>query len=362
MKLWTRYLLLRFWSIFTLLFLGTVLFYASVHFSLHAVRNGGPKNCSPLTVVLYYLSEVMLKNEFILSQLVSVSVVIVLSSMQSKREILLLRASGLSLRRILSPLIISGFIVISFLYCHFEWIFPVCKHNVSELNPFASDKKKNKLPVFYLKDQSVLLCSSLEAESMILKEVFWIKTFDKIYKIQEIQFTSEHPPLGKEILYFKRNSEDKICLDTSYETKYLPELEFGNLENPFSKTFVSKNRNKLSEIFKSIVWKEAFYGTKINISPRLADLITQFYYKLFSPLICLAAVIIPASFCLRFNRLQTYSKAYLFSLLILNLFFLCFNALCILSKHNIIPALQSTLVPITLLLVFTLGKFVKINR
>ena len=129
MAIWKRYLLYRFWGSLSSLFFLAVIFYASIHHSLHAFREGKTAIAgAPLQLsLLYYLSQISLKAEFILPQLVAIATTITLFSMQSKREVLLLQASGLGLKTLVRPLITSGAILTLLLYANFQWLHPICE-------------------------------------------------------------------------------------------------------------------------------------------------------------------------------------------------------------------------------------------
>lgn len=172
MVIWKRYLLSRFWISLSSLFFLAVIFYASIHHSLHAFREGKTAIAgAPLQLsLLYYLSQISLKAEFILPQLVAIASTITLFSMQSKREILLLQASGLSLKTLICPLVISSSLITLLLYANFQWLHPICeKISVTKehMDKGTLEKAQEKIPALYLKDQTVLIFLPLIAELLL---------------------------------------------------------------------------------------------------------------------------------------------------------------------------------------------------
>ncbi|WP_213318150.1 LptF/LptG family permease [Chlamydiifrater volucris] len=366
MKLWQRHLLLRFWTIFLVLVISSFLFYSSIHHSLHVMKSTG----STSTVVpwklntLYYLSQIGLKSEFLFPQLIAVTTTLTLSSMQHKREVSLLQASGLSLKQFLSPLLFSVGLITVFLYANFQWLYPACE-NISlkkeSLEKGSKTTREDKIPALYLKDQTVLIYSSIDRTAMTLNKVFWIKSRNEIYSIERLAFNTLSLPMGFSVMLFKNQESTNTVSQQFFDMKEFPEIEFGFYDNPFSKIFTAGAKNRLSEIFGAIPWKATGPGTTTSIPQRIAALISHFYYRLFSPLACLAATIVSAAFCLRFSRTPKVALAYLVPLSLVNIFFVFLKAGMVLSSNSVLPVLQTMVVAPLALALYSGYKFANLR-
>lgn len=365
MVIWKRYLLSRFWISLSSLFFLAVIFYASIHHSLHAFREGKTAIAgAPLQLsLLYYLSQISLKAEFILPQLVAIASTITLFSMQSKREILLLQASGLSLKTLICPLVISSSLITLLLYANFQWLHPICeKISVTKehMDKGTLEKAQEKIPALYLKDQTVLIFSSINRRAATLNNVFWIKGPKTIYAIKKLAFTTPSLPIGLEVSYFSEDENHEVSLTQFFDMKEFPELEFSYYDTPFSKIFITGRDCSFSAFLQAIPWHAAKFGLLTTVPQRILSLLTLFYYMLISPLLCIAAVILSAHLCLRFHRLPKITWAYLVPLGTINIFFVVLKAGMVLANNSVLPALQVMFIPAGFMLLITLYAYRKL--
>ena len=364
LKIWSKFLLKKFWKLLISLLFSAFAFYTLIHHALHSLKGTTPNNyVSFFKYFEYYFSQLVLNLEFILPQLLSITTVIVLSSMQSKREVVFLKASGLSLKKFTSPLIISSLFLSGLLYINFQWIYPYCEEVVNNQAKKTSTSLINKesIPIFYLKDQTLLSCSNLDTINKTMHSVIWIKNSREIYKMKTLSF-HEKIPVGQEVVEFSKNQENNEFILTNYFSSFsFKELEFQIYDDPFSNIFLNKNRNKLFSLYKSIPWKALNYGFSTTNFQRLSNLVSQFFYKLFSPLACIIATIIPIRYCLKFNRIQLFSFSYLISLGTVNLFFICLKSAIVLTTSNVLPAFSSMAFPMIIFFLFASYQFFHIK-
>lgn len=367
MYIWKRYLLTKFWISLLSLVLLSFIFYASIHHSLHVFK-GTPTSialsASFRLSVLYYLSQIALKAEFLLPQLVAVATIITLFSMQNKREVLLLQASGLSLKSLVAPLIRSSLFVTLFLYGNFQWLHPICEKIITQkehIEQGTLEKAQGKVPALYLKDQSVLLYSSIERDTFSLKNIFWIKDHKTIYAMETLTFPPLLQPIGQGVLCFSETKSGTMELETFFETKEFPDIEFGFYENPFSKIFTAGNKNRLSELFRTIPWQATGIGVSTHIPQRILSLLSSFYYMIIAPLACIAAMILSAHLCLRFSRVSTVTLAYLLPLGIINIFFIFLKAGMVLANSSVLPTLFVMFFPLMALCIITSYAYLKLQ-
>ncbi|WP_201456269.1 LptF/LptG family permease [Chlamydia sp. 17-3921] len=359
MLIWKRHLLTRFWlSLISLLCLAFI-FYTSIHHSLHAIKGSSSSVTSLDSLklsLLYYVSQIALKAEFLLPQLVAIATTITLFSMQSRREVLLLQASGLSLKSLTAPLITSGCIITLILYANFQWLHPICeKISITKeyLDQGISREHQEKIPALYLKDLSVLLYSSIDQRLLTLNNVFWIQNSKTIYSIEKLAFSTPSLPIGLNVIEFSENDSGDTSFSQFFDMKEFPEIEFGFYDNPFSKIFSAGGKNRLSEFYKAIPWNASGIGLKTTIPQRILSLLSQFYYMLIAPLACISAIIISAYLCLRFSRTPSATLAYLIPLGVMNIFFVFLKAGIVLTNSSVLPTFPVLVTPLIVLAIVT---------
>lgn len=364
MFIWKRYLLTKFWFCFLSLLVLAFTFYASVHYSLHAIKSTAATPISLKFSILYYLSQIVLKAEFLVPQLIAVTTTITLFSMQSKREVLLLQASGLSLKKLIAPLLRSCFIVTLLLYANFQWLYPICEEISStkeHLEHGTLDKERDRVPSLYLKDQTVLLYSSIEQKTRTLNKVFWIKDPKTIYTIEKLSFTTPSLPIGLDVVCFSETPAGEMMLSDFFDMKEFPEIEFSFYDNPFSKIFTARGKNRLTESFRAIPWNITGLGCSTTIPQRILTLLSTFYYMLISPIPCISAMILSAYFCLRFNRVYKASFAYLVPLGVVNIFFIFLKAGIVLADSSVTPVFPVLVAPLLVLTIITNYAYLKLQ-
>ncbi|SPN74100.1 Predicted permeases,Predicted permease YjgP/YjgQ family [Chlamydia serpentis] len=366
MFIWKRHLLTKFWLALISLLLLALIFYASIHHSLHTLKGASTiaSKASTILSILYYLAQISLKAEFLMPQLVAVATTNTLFSMQNKREIIFLQASGLSLKSLVRPLILSGFFIILLLYANFQWLHPICEKisiTKEHLDRGTTGKEQQKIPALYLKDQTVLLYSSIEPKTFTLNNVFWIKDSETIYIMEKLAFTTLSLPIGLNVTQFFANDSESIEIKDFFDMKEFPEIEFSFYENPFSKLFSAGSKNRLSEFVKAIPWNATGLGLSTQVPQRILALLAQFYYLIISPLACMAGIILSAYLCLRFSRTPTVTLAYLIPLGTINIFFVFLKAGIVLASSSVLPTFPVMAIPLIALLILTNYAYAKLQ-
>ncbi|EPP37848.1 LptF/LptG family permease [Chlamydia avium] len=367
MYIWKRYLLTKFWFSLGSLIVLSFIFYASIHHALHTIKGNASTLTSGASLklsILYYLAQISLKAEFLIPQLVAVATTMTLFSMQNKREVLLLQASGLSLKSLTEPLIRSSLFITLILYGNFQWLHPICEKistTKEHIDRGTLDKAQDKIPALYLKDQTILLYSSIDHKTLTLNKVFWIKNPQTIYAMEKLAFTTPSLPIGLDVIRFSGTESGGMELSEFSDMKEFPEIEFGFYDNPFSKIFTAGRKNRLSESFRAIPWNATGLGLSTNIPQRILSLLSIFYYMLISPLACISAMILSAYLCLRFSRIPKVTLAYIVPLGAINTFFVFLKAGIVLSNSSVLPTLPIMLFPLIILTMFTSLAYAKLQ-
>lgn len=361
MLIWKRYTLTKFWLSLLALLVLAFFFYASVHHSLHTIKGGF--TASPLKLaIFYYLAQISLKAEFLVPQLVAIASTITLFSMQNRREVLFLRASGLSLKALTLPLIYSSLLITFVLYANFQWLHPICEKISAKKERLEKGTvhERHKSPALYLKDQTILLYSSIDQKSHSLLYAFWIKDPETIYSIEQLDCSDSTLPIGINVLCFTEQDDGDITLTKAFDIKEFPEIEFSFYDNPFSKIFTAGGKNRMTELFRAIPWNDTGVGTSVQIPQRILALMSSFYYMLISPLASLFGMILSAYFCLKFSRIPKSTLAYVVPLSALNFFFILLKAGIVLANNSVLPVFHMMFIPLLTLVFLTSFVFAKL--
>jgi lipopolysaccharide export system permease protein len=291
--LWYRYFFFRF--LFFILFLSAICFSLFIIADLlsHIKDVVDPKtkwSCWGL----YYLSMLSYRLDMLLPFSIACTTAIVLSRRIRNNELIPLLNAGLSLRAISRP-----FFAVSVL-CSL-------KESLKE--------SSNQLGIVLGKKGSRLFFAQHNKKLQELHDIFWVRSPDTVLHIEKLSYFSDRPPEGFYVDLIKRDSKGRMHKVTSYDSLELPELSLSQKELKMA----TANPHELS-IFQLAYLVPRFGASQ---SERAIESSIALYQKSLFPLLALLAFLIPAPFCLRFEKkvpqavLLFFSLAVLFSYLII---------------------------------------------
>lgn len=355
--IWKRYFLAELLKVCAL-FMGCFYFlYVLVDYSVHT-KVFQSDQISFTNIIVYYICQFTKRADILIPIALMVATIKVLCTSNIRLEIVALATGGISFKKILHPFLWTAIACASLLYLNSQFLQPYSLKWITHFEErfFKGRNKENEnkqVNALQLKDGSLLLYQHFDAEKQAFFDLFWIKTFDQIYRINSL-FPYEKSPKAEYVDLLVRAPSGEIMKTASFETLSLPEIKF---EEKILFSVVHPPRmQSLSQLAHGLEWNHLF--SKMN--DYAAETATFFYFRLTLPLICLLAVIGPAPFCLRFSRSIPVFMIYSLSLFGMLTFFTCMNSFIILGASQVIPPLLAILLPQTPFFLILIWKYAKL--
>lgn len=345
MALWERYFLKELFKILLLIVLSCTFMFVLIDYSIHSNKiHSAPF----LEIVHYYLMQASKIIDFILPSALLVSVIKVLTGASTRLELVALTTGGISFRRILSPFLVSAFLMASLLYLNSQLLQPlslskVQKFQATHLNKNAL-QQKNQVHSMLMEDGSVLIYQTYQPVSEAFFDVFWVMNESQLYRIETLY---PNQKIGFSVQELSRLPSGELIQLETFSEKLFPAMRF----NPDALYAVSHppKQQTIKQLAHQISWRSCQFGLK-KTTDREAVIFIQFLHKLIFPLICFVVVIVPAPFCMRFGRQLPVFMIYVLSIFGLISFFTLINTSVILGENQVLTplaALVLVLVPFT---------------
>ncbi len=355
--IWQRYI---FWNLlkgFLFFLLSFFLLYSLVDFSTHAQDfiTKGSLNFSKLS--FYYSYQLVKRLELLLPLALLISVIRVLTTLNANKELVALQVAGISLKKIFRPFFLLA-IFCSFLgYCNEELFIPKSATYFTDLkyshtkNPLKKIKNK-KFTILPLDDSSKLIYQSYDAEKDAFFDVYWIASFQDIWRMKYLKADPNHP-IGQYVDHITRNKEGSLEKVESFEEKLIPSLKW--TMQHLNKKQASIKHQKISHL-ASRVWND-----KNNSLHSKGELETHFFYKLIMPLLSFLVLIGVLPFCIKYSRSPPLFMIYGPAIFCFVVFFTLMNAMTIIGENNVLPPYLAICSPLALFLGLTYKRFYKLT-
>jgi len=317
--LWYRYFFVRF-----LLF---VLFLSAICFSLfiladllsHIKDVVDPKT-KWSAWGLYYLCMLSYRLDMLLPFSIACTTAIVLSRRVRNNELIPLLNAGLSLKAVARPFFAVAALCSFILLINTQYIYPRAAHYhhqivESEYGREKPQESSSQLGIVLGKEGSRLFFAKHNKKLQELYDVFWVRSTDTVFHIEKLSYFSDKPPEGSFVDLIKRDFKGRMHKMASYDSLELSELSLSYKELKMA----TADPHELS-IFQLAYLVPRFGYSQ---SERAIESSIALYQKSLFPLLALLAFLIPAPFCLRFEKkvpqavLLFFSLAALFSYLII---------------------------------------------
>ncbi|MFH1406821.1 MAG: LptF/LptG family permease [Candidatus Omnitrophota bacterium] len=242
---------------------------------------------------------------------VLLSVIYVLGTFQRHREIVAMKASGLSVHNIIMPFLFLGFLVSASAYTVNELFVPKANLVIQDIREQTFDKdKKSKDQFNIIHDLAVLGAN---------QKMYYARTFDTTQKIMEDLIILEHEAnlqpkakimakqaqwtgsgwLGKNVVYYKLSPQGTI----EGEPEIFDETTLDIPEKP--KDFLM--RGELRTDFMNYKQLRKYLKELKRASPRAAHRVAvDLYHRLSFPLTNLVIILVGVPFALRSKRAGTF--------------------------------------------------------
>ena len=295
--IWKRYFLREFSKIFCLVIFSAYFLFVLIDYSTHT-KNFHQTGVQIVDILLYYLYQFTMQAEILIVLALLLSTVKVLTTLNIRREIVALAASGISMRKLQTPFLLVALLATLFLYANFQWLEPSATRKLEAFeSKYLKDTNSISTHSTYLKDGSVLLYHHFDVETNHLHDLFWVKDLDYIYHIQTLDLKNS-TAINVDIIERAKGLHITKSIDKMF-------FEVNEIDRT---NFIPTS---LTDIIKSKKW-----GAKL-------------IYKLIIPWSALLAVCLPAPFCLRFSKQTPTYMLYMLSLFGLIIYFAVAQALLI---------------------------------
>lgn len=355
-KTWERYLFRETFKVFFLFLASFYFLYIFIDYSTHASLFRQAM-MSAEDVVIYYLCQFSREADLLLLLAFLLATIRVLTSLNLHREAVALLAGGISAKRILVPLWCIAAMTTLALYANAEWVSPwsatlVQKYRERQLQEKMGYQEKHPVHEIFLKDGSRLLYMRFDRQAGELSDVFWLKTFDDIYRIKTFHLNPGRSPSGEHVDHLVRNDERVLVKAESFD-HYLFEAMPPPKNSWTAITLAPK------DLSLSAVWKHPFPRLHKALSDDEAQAFSAFYYKLFFPLATFLLLMGLAPFALRFGRNFHSFPIYALGIFSLVAFSTLMDAANILGATQVFPPFLALAVPTAAAFITFGGLFVR---
>lgn len=291
--------------------------------------------------IIYYLCTFSRRLDVLLPFTILIGTIRTLLSFQARNELVALLASGIPLSRLMSPFIIVGLTCAGILYCNFEFFLPRAQPRALFIqeNSFGKrhlETEATPIREVLLKDMSRMIYRTYNPVIRQFEDVYWIASLDKIYHMKRLTCETSSPT-GAMVDIITRDARGNLNHTASYPTLVLKEMQFD--EESLINSITPPRDQSLSMLYSQM----RLYGK--SMAERAVDIRCNFIYKLVFPLMCLLAIMAPASWCLSFRRHIPHFMIYLLALSGLFCFFLLLQVAFVLGKSQIVTPALALLFP-----------------
>lgn len=214
-------------------------------------------------------------------------------------ELIPLLSAGLSLQKIMAPFIFVTILLSCFLWINSQYIYPKAVQKYRQISDtdfgrHTPSEEESKLGIIFFKEGSRLFFKEHNSKEQVLQDTFWVRSLNCVLHIEHLNYFEDRIPEGHYVDVIERNNDGKMVKTTSYPFCELPEL------------FLTKKTIKIAQTdprdlsITELATQLVRFGS--SSSERATDVIICFFQKLFFPLLACLAFLIPAPFCLSFER------------------------------------------------------------
>lgn len=341
-KLWERYLFHEILKVFLFFVFSFYLLYALIDYSIHARHFSKIHDLRWIDLLSYYFYLFIKRIDLVLPLALLISTNKVLLHLNQKNEMIALFVSGLKKTALLRPFfIMASFITVS-IFLNFEYMIP---NSLDYLEDFENQHFKKTISQNYESPSTYVLAmenggkfifSKYDTQSKCFKDVFFIQSQDKIWKMKFLKIDTAIPE-GHYVEHLVRNENNLLIEEQSYEKHLFPNLNLDfSIKNH---TQIPFEHRSISSLYSNILHPTSFYQENIS------KIQTQFFFKLCMPFISFLVIIACAPFCMTFSRRLPIFMVYAMSMFGIIAFFTVMDAAVILGENHIFPPFLTIAIP-----------------
>lgn len=308
---------------------------------------------------VYYLCEFIKRSEVLIPFALIITTVKTLCNLNVRNELVALLSSGISMQKLLRPFVFIGLFFTLILYLNTEFFLPKALKSLRLIQDSNSRLRRGlgDHPVQYilLDDDTRLIYQNYNSSTNSFYDAFWIKNIDEVYRFKLLYSNLEKDGVafGENVEHLKRNGKGELIEIEYFEKKNLPELKFN--QKTLFETVTPVEEKSFTQLIQN------YPKDDVKLSEKEATIKSVFYYKLFMPWLCLLAVIGPAPYCVRFNRMVPLFFIYACSIFGLGAFYLVMESAELLGERLVLNPLLALGVPFVTVFTWCLYKFIRLR-
>lgn len=295
---WFRHFFFRFLSlVFLLVILGFLLFvFIDI---LTQVQDVFDSKTTWKIWAEYYTCLLSYRLNALIPFSIAAATALLLPRIVRSNELIPLLNAGLSLQKVMVPFICVTVLLSCVLWINSQCIYPkaIQKYRNIVDTDFGRDtlsEKESKLGIIFFKEGSRLFFKEHDAKEQVLHDTFWVRSLDCALHIEHLYYFEDRIPEGHYVDVIERNHTGKMVKTSAYPFCELPELSLTKQTIKIAQT----DPRDLS--IACLATQLVRFGS--SSSERATDVVICFFQKLFFPLLACLAFLIPAPFCLSFER------------------------------------------------------------
>lgn len=340
-QLWERYLFRELVKVF-LLFLAVFFFlYSIMDYSSHAKDFLAHNKINIKEMALYYGFQFLKRSDLLLPIALLIATIKVLSSLNAQRELLALQVGGLGLKKLFRPFFILAAICSLFNFANAEWFSPnalnyLDSFRASHFKYSKKGKKKVRVNMLQLKDQSKLFYQTYEAQDKHFFDVIWVPSNEEIWRIKYLSVDAKSP-VGKYVDHLQRDGNGLFYKAESFDQYIFENIKWDKMIP--SKGYIPYENRKITSLVKTL-------SAKGNASSYdSGQIMTQLSFKCIMPFLSFLVVLGIAPFCTRYSRQVPMFFIYTCGLFCFIAFFTLMDAMVIIGENRVIQPVFAILLP-----------------
>lgn len=357
--LWERYILSKLCKCF-LFFLFCFLFlYCLMDFSTHVQDFSIAGDLSWTKIGAYYVHQCIKRSSLLLPLTLLIATIKVLTTLNEQRELVAFRASGMKIATLMRPFLLLGALASLLCYANEEFFAPQSLQYLDQVrsrttNALPKAKGGKQFSLVYLSDSSKLIYQKLEKKNQKLFDVYWIRSFDDIWKMKYLSADPSHP-IGEYVDHIIRSPDGLLQKKESFITCHLPQLQWEK-----NQLNTKQSQTKYQKI--STLIQRASEEKKQSSFHLDGEIRTYLWYKLLMPLLPLLTVVGVIPSCVRYTRSLPLFLLYSNGIFAFIVFFTFIDAMLIVSENQVLSPITAIVTPFILMSMICGYRFYQIDK
>jgi lipopolysaccharide export system permease protein len=357
MRLWEKLFYREIFKVFFFFLFSFFSFYALMDYSTHMDDFFKNNTFQIKDLFVYYGSHFLKRSDFLIPLALLIATIKILTTLNTRREWIVLQVSGLKTRHLLRPFFAVALLACCFNFFNFQFFLPkaLCSIDDFHAEHFKHShraKRRELIHLLSLNDNSKLIYQAYDPAKDALFDVLWIRSPDDIWRMKYLNANPEVPN-AQFVDHLIRNREGFLEKAESFEIHRLTDLHWH--PSMMGQSIIPFENRSLKELFHLIFFSKTTSSYEI---PRIS---TQFFFKCAIPFISFIIILAVAPYCLVFSRHLNLFFIYAFSLFGLLACYMLFDSMVTLGEHSVISPFIAAFAPLVILGSFFTWRFFKLT-